>query len=208
MSAVLYLTDLVAVLLLIFVMYLRRHGRREMALAYVAVNTGVLAVAAVLAQATTGAMSATSAAGLGFGLFGVLSIIRLRSEELSHRDIAYYFGSLALGMLAGLGDPTSVMPYGFMALLLLVFAVIDLPQLTGRTVQQQVVLDRAIADPTALHDRLSHVLGVTPEQALVIKLDLVNDLTVVEVRYRRGARAVSPVEVATSSPSPTMEMTR
>jgi len=208
MSAALYFADLVAVALLVFAMYLPRQGRREMALAYLAVNTGVLAVAAVLAQATTGAMTATSAAGLGFGLFGVLSIIRLRSEELSHREIAYYFGSLAIGMLAGLGDPTSLMPYGFMALLLAVFALADLPQFARRSTQEQVVLDRAIADRTALRSRLEHVLGARPEHIQVVKLDLVNDLTIVDVRYRQMAR---PTAAAVETPSDRveqMEMTR
>ena len=36
------------------------------------------------------------------GLFGVLSIIRLRSEELAQHEVAYYFAALALGLLGGL----------------------------------------------------------------------------------------------------------
>ena len=57
-----------------------------MALAYMTVNIGVLAVADTLAASAV-------AAGLGLGLFGVLSIIRLRSEELTEREVAYYFAA-------------------------------------------------------------------------------------------------------------------
>lgn len=47
-------------------------------------------------------------AGVGLGLFGVLSIIRLRSEELSQREVAYYFASLSLGLLGGLSSNIAV----------------------------------------------------------------------------------------------------
>src|SRR5699024_10617132 len=70
--AVTIAADLVAVTLLIAI-YFRRHRRRDLVLAYLCVNIGVLAVTQVLAGSTVGA-------GLGLGLFGVLSIIRLRSS--------------------------------------------------------------------------------------------------------------------------------
>ncbi|MEZ5261836.1 MAG: DUF4956 domain-containing protein [Acidimicrobiales bacterium] len=38
---------------------------------------------------------------MGLGLFGVLSIIRLRSTELDHQATGYCFASLALGFLGG-----------------------------------------------------------------------------------------------------------
>lgn len=46
-------------------------------------------------------------ARLGLGLFGVLSIIRLRSEELAQHEIAYYFAALALGLI---GRPRCTSP--------------------------------------------------------------------------------------------------
>ena len=69
----LVLADTLAVGLLTFALYLPRHRRRDLAVAYLGVNVGVLAVAASLSSSTVGA-------GLGLGLFGVLSIIRLRSS--------------------------------------------------------------------------------------------------------------------------------
>ncbi|MDQ3113465.1 MAG: DUF4956 domain-containing protein, partial [Actinomycetota bacterium] len=86
--------DLVAIIVLAYGLYYRRHRRRDMVLAYVGLNIGVLAVAAVLSNVAV-------ATGLGLGLFGVLSIIRLRSSEISHEEVAYYFAALALGLIAG-----------------------------------------------------------------------------------------------------------
>ena len=65
-----------------------------MVLAIVSINVGVLAVALVLSRADV-------TAGLGLGLFGVLSIIRLRSQELDQEEVAYYFSAIALGLLGG-----------------------------------------------------------------------------------------------------------
>ena len=87
--------DLVAISIMVFGLYFPRHRRRDLVAAYLGVNVGVLAVANALA-------STSVSAGLGLGLFGVLSIIRLRSNELEQEEIAYYFAALALGLLGGL----------------------------------------------------------------------------------------------------------
>ena len=63
--------DLVAITVLVYGLYFRRHRRPDMVTAYLGLNVAVMALTAVLATATL-------AAGFGLGLFGVLSIIRLR----------------------------------------------------------------------------------------------------------------------------------
>ena len=80
--SVLILIDVVAILILTFGLYWPRHRRKNMVVAYLTANIGVAAVASVLASSSINA-------GLGLGLFGILSIIRLRSDELDHTDIAY-----------------------------------------------------------------------------------------------------------------------
>ena len=118
-------TDLAALALLVGALYLPRHGRRDLTAAYIGVNIGVLAVTLLLSTASVGA-------GLGLGLFGVLSIIRLRSTEIS----------------------------------------------------QVIQLDRAIADEAALTAHLEELLGARVRALEVHRLDLVNDTTLVDVRYR------------------------
>ena len=95
---VLFAIDLVAVSLLVFGLYFPRHRRRDLVVAYLGVNVGVLAVASALSTRNIGA-----GIGLGLALFGVLSIIRLRSTELDQHEVAYYFSALALGLLGALG---------------------------------------------------------------------------------------------------------
>ncbi len=169
--------DLAAALILSIALYYRRHRRRDLVVAFLGVNVGVLAVATVLGTAEV-------ALGLGLGLFGVLSIIRLRSSEISQREVAYYFAALAMGLMAGL-PTTDIWPVtGLIALILVVMWGADHPRLLSRSRHQIVRLDRAEPDETALRALLGAQLGGEVTSLTVQELDLVNDTTLVDVRYR------------------------
>lgn len=172
--------DLAAAAVLSLVLYYRRHRRRDLAIAFVGVNVGVLSVASVLGTAEV-------ALGLGLGLFGVLSIIRLRSSEISQREVAYYFAALAIGLIAGLPstDPWPVV--GLIALVLGVLWAADHPAFLSRSRHQLVKLDRAIADEGELRAELAARLGGQVTAMSVQQLDLVDDTTLVDVRYRVAA---------------------
>ncbi|SDD08441.1 protein of unknown function [Sanguibacter gelidistatuariae] len=172
--------DLAAILVLTYAVYFRRHRRREMLLAYIGLNVGVLAVTTVLATSTVGA-------GLGLGLFGVLSIIRLRSSELAQEEVAYYFAALALGLIAGLQpDPVWVAPV-FSAALVLVMFLVDSNPLHARYRRQVVTLDAVYANEAELTARLEDLLGGRVRNVIVQEIDLVRDLQRVDVRYEVDA---------------------
>jgi hypothetical protein len=189
----LYAVDLVAVTLLTFALYFPRHRRRDLVVAYLGVNVGVLAVSATLSASAV-------AAGLGLGLFGVLSIIRLRSSELSQHEVAYYFASLALGLLGGLGTSTGWLGIAGSGLILLVIALADHPRLFARHHCQLVVLDRAIADQVELVSHLEQLLGARVHTLSVQRLDLVNDSTWVDVRYSEARRLPVMTDDGTCAP--------
>lgn len=192
--------DLLAIVLLTFAIYLPRHRRTELVPAFLGVNVGVLAVSMALT-------SSAATVGLGLGLFGVLSIIRLRSSELSQREIAYYFAALTLGLLGGIGVTSLVVGIGLMALVVLALAVGDHPRVAGsqeELQQQLVVLDRAVTDPDELRDRLRALLGGEVVTARTVRLDLVNDSTQVEVGWRASGRT-SPTVQAPAGASVTRE---
>ncbi len=169
-----YLANIVAISILVFGIYLPRHHRRDLAVAYLGVNIGVMAVSVVL-------LNSSVAAGLGLGLFGVLSIIRLRSDELAQHEVAYYFTSLALGLLGGLGG--SSLTYILMALIVLVLAVADTRFFREGARRQVVNLDRAIINPEELRYELAHRLGGRVLGINVQSIDFVDDTTLVEVRF-------------------------
>lgn len=177
---VLLTCDAVAILIIVFGLYSPRYHRRDMVLAIVMINIGVVAVATVLSRAEV-------TAGLGLGLFGVLSIIRLRSEELDQEEVAYYFSAIALGILAGVHiNPDWVSP-ALMAAIVIALFLFDHPRLFASSRSQVVTLDQAITDEGALTSRLEELLGGKVLRLKVKRVDLVDDTTVVDVRYRLTA---------------------
>lgn len=144
---ILIAADLAAISILSFALYLRRHRRRDLVVSYLGMNVGVMAVAAALSGSAAGV-------GLGLGLFGVLSIIRLRSTELAQHEVAYYFSALALGLIAGLGIDPVWLPLALMAMILLVMFVGDHSRVLRAYRHQTVILDRAIAVDEELHARV------------------------------------------------------
>ena len=172
--------DLAAILILTFGLYFPRHRRRDLVVAFLVVNIGVLAVSVVLGSSSAGI-------GVGLGLFGVLSIIRLRSSEIAQHEVAYYFAALALGLFAGMSTEVSPVTVGLMGLLLLAVFLGDHSRLFQRYRQQVIVIDRAIASEPELVVYLEEMLAARVHGTAVERLDLVNDTTTVTVRYQLEA---------------------
>lgn len=191
MQALLFAMDVAAVLVLVYGIYLPRHRRRDLVLAFLGVNCGVLAVTTSLSQ-----VGESAGFGLGLGLLGVLSIIRLRSTELEHHEVAYYFAALALGVIGALGHTTPWVPACLMVLILGVLYLGDHPRWGTGHHRQIVVLDQAIADPATLIATLERLLDRRVHRASVQRLDLVNDTTLVEVVYAPGSSRPSLVDSA------------
>ena len=176
-TALMIAIDCVAIVIMTFVLYFPRHRRKDLLVAFLTVNVGVLAVSIVLATVSVGL-------GVGLGLFGVLSIIRLRSSEIKQHEVAYYFSSLALGLLAGLSTTINPVVIGLMALIVLVIAVGDHPRLFGSYRLQTIQLDTAYTDEAALTLALEGMLAARVHSVTVQHLDLINDSTLVEVRFQ------------------------
>jgi hypothetical protein len=171
-----FLLDVVAILVMTFGLYFPRHRRRDVIVAFLTINLGLLAV-------TSSFSSSQMTLGLGFGLFAVLSIIRLRSAELDQQEVAYYFASLTLGLLGGFVlDPAWLGPV-LMAVVLLALYVGDHPRLFAPYRVQSMTLDGAWTDESALVARLEELLGARVHRVKVRRVDMVEATTNVEVRY-------------------------
>jgi hypothetical protein len=183
---VLIVADVIAVNILVFGLYVPRHRRRDLVVAYLGVNVGVLAVATSLAN--VGTIGTGAGIGLGLGLFGVLSIIRLRSTELDQHEVAYYFSALALGLIGALPGTSPWLGGVLMALILVVIFIGDHRRMFRGYRRQVLVMDRAVLDEVALVAHLEQLLGARVHSASVQRVDLVNDTTVVDVRYTNAGR--------------------
>ncbi|WP_099332293.1 DUF4956 domain-containing protein [Actinomyces minihominis] len=189
--------DLVLISILVLGLYRRRHGRKDLVIALYGSNVGVMIVAFALQD-----VSATTSVGVGLGLFGVLSIIRLRSTELEQYDVAYYFSALAMGLLAGLNVGVWWVSCGLMALPILILGLVDSPHFMPGSRRQRVTLDEAVCREGLLRAQLTEILQAQVTQISVVQTDLVQDKTIVDVVYRVNPRTVEKQSAPASGYSP------
>lgn len=113
-----FAVDFVGINLMILGIYFRNYRRRDLAAVFITANLGLFAVLTVLATSTL-------TAAIGFGLFGVLSIIRLRSKEFEHIEIAYFFMALTMALITAIDTHPIQLSIALIVMLILVMMVAD-----------------------------------------------------------------------------------
>lgn len=182
------LANVTGMAILVFLVYFRRHYRRDLALAYIALSMGIFAVTLLLSESQAGM-------GLGLGLFGILSIIRLRSDTLTQEEVAYYFISLAIGLVNGLHpDPAWIAPV-ITAGLVAVMYVADHHKVGAKAERQTITLARAYPIEEDRVHALEQLLDAKVLRSIVVELDMVRDLTVIDVRYRTNGKLEDNIPV-------------
>ena len=171
--------DLVAILLMTYVLYFRRHWRSDLLLAYITLNVGIFVVMSILSTVRVDI-------AVGFGLFAILSIIRLRSSAVTQQEVAYYFVALVLGLINGidLGDRGLLVAMNI--LLLAVVFVFDSRLLRERAQRVDVHLDEVYTDKAALAAELERRLNARVMYHEVTKIDLIHHRMTIDVRFRTG----------------------
>ncbi|MGW3737255.1 DUF4956 domain-containing protein [Streptomyces sp. NPDC005148] len=168
--------DVLVILVLVGWLYRRRRSVAEMPFALAALNLGLFA-----------AMTAISAgkfpSGVGFGLFGILSLVRLRSAAFTVRDVAYAFIALVIALSNGLPQRETWMIIAIDVVLLAAVLLVDDPSSYRPTRTMKVTLDRVYRDTADLHADLTARLGTAPLAVEVDEIDYVRETTRVSARY-------------------------
>jgi len=191
--------DVLALLVLVGWLYRRRRSVPEMPLALTALNLGLFA-----------AMTAISAgkfpAGVGFGLFGILSLVRLRSAAFTVRDVAYAFIALVIALSNGLPQRESWMIIGIDLFLLVAVLLVDDPASYQPTRTMKITLDRVYRDAAHLRTDLTARLGSDPLAVEIDEIDYVRETTRVSVRYavEENARGFIPGQRDAEDSSPVL----
>jgi hypothetical protein len=89
-----------------------------------------------------------------------------------------------MGLLGGFPVTPEWITPALMGALLAAIAIGDHPRLFGSYRHQVMVLDKAYTDELELRTRLEQLLGGRVHRMAVRKVDLVEDVTAVEVRYQ------------------------
>jgi len=169
--------DVLSMLLLVGWLYRRRLAAPEMALVFTALNIGLFA-------AVTSIGAGHFPTGIGFGLFGLLSLVRLRSAAFTLKDVAYTFVALVLALVNGLPDRSLLMVVMLDVLLLVAIWLVDETRSrTPTTRLMRVTLDTAVTDLAAALDEVRRRVAVEPLSVVVEDVDLVRETTRVAVRY-------------------------
>jgi hypothetical protein len=179
------LVDIAAIFLLAYALYFRRHRRADLLLGYVALNVGIFVSMALLTRVRVDI-------ALGFGLFAILSMIRLRSSTVTQQEVAYYFVALVMGLVNGIGLDDRRLAVLINVVLLVTMAVVDSTKLRDRARRMDVTLDTVHTDEAALVADLESRLGGQVMRHEVNQVDYVRQTMIVDVRYRAGTRPVEP----------------
>jgi hypothetical protein len=170
--------DVVAIVVLTYAIYFRRHRRRDLLMACVSFNVALFLVVTVLAH---GPSEVGLAAGIG--LFGAVSLIRLRSEELSYIEVAYFFSALALALINGFGLDNQLTAVLLSAILLATVYAVDRVEPSHDVRRIRLVLDSVYGDETLLRAELERRLGAEIVEVDVREIDFVRETTQLVARY-------------------------
>ena len=181
--------DLVAVAALVYGLFHPRHRRMDLVVVYAMFNVGVFLALSVI-------VAGEVSMGVGLGLFAVLSIVRLRSEPFSNRELAYFFVALVIALVCALdiGHPAYA---GLLAGIALLAAwAIDHPRLSRPTRRLEVTLERVFSDDAELREHLRErlrapVLAVTVREVDYVRETMRLDVRVGEEEPPDGAVAVA-----------------
>lgn len=170
--------DILTMLLLVGWLYRSAQSLPGMPLVMSAFNAGLFGAVTVFFQAGN-ALSA----GLGFGLFAILSMIRLRSMAFTVKDVAFIFLALILGVVNGLPGT----PWGLLAAfnigLLIVVALTDTRRDFRPTRVMRLTLEQAYSDPLEVRALLEERLGLQITQIVIQEIDFVRETTELKVSY-------------------------
>lgn len=170
-----------AVVVLMFALYYPRYKHKEMVIAGTLFNVFAFAVLSVLS-------SVQFSVAAGFGLFAILALFTLRSEQIAKSDIAYFFGAISVAVITSvLGTQIEFVLMMLTVVLVAVF-VIDHPKVLRSANQMRVTLDsipsHVVSNPAALNQALSERLGVTVIGVRITSIDYVTEVVKAEVDYR------------------------
>jgi hypothetical protein len=174
--------DLIAIATLVYGVFNPRHRRMDLVVVYALFNIGLFLALLVIAG---GELSM----GVGFGLFAVLSIVRLRSEPFSNRELAYFFVALVLALVCAIDVGSLAFSCMLAAVALLAAWAIDHPRLSEPTRRLEVMLELVFSDDDALRRHLEERLNASVRQFSVLEIDYVRETTRAEVRYVPAASA-------------------
>ena len=174
--------DVAAMVALVFGMYYRRYRDKELVTAAALFNVFAFAVLTILSNVQFSVAA-------GFGLFAILALFSLRSEQISKTEITYFFGSIAIAVICSVQGTTIAFVAAVVTLILIAAWIIDHPRILRSADGVKITLDKidahALSKPEVMRADLSARLGVEVMSYQITALDYINDMARINVFYRK-----------------------
>jgi hypothetical protein len=177
-----FLINLVAMVALVFGLYYRRYRDKELVTAASLFNIFAFGVLSILS-------SVEFSLAAGFGLFAILALFTLRSEQISKVEITYFFGSVAIAVICAIPGTELAFTLAVVAMVLIGAMIFDHPAILASSDGVKITLDKiehdALSDPAKMRADLSERLGVDVMSYQITALDYINDMARLNVFYRK-----------------------
>lgn len=174
--------NLFAMTLLVFGLYYLRYRDKELVTAASLFNIFAFGVLSIL-----GSVEFSLAAG--FGLFAILALFTLRSEQISKIEITYFFGSISIAVICSIQGTTLPFVGVVVSMVILGAYVFDHPRILRSVDGIKVTLDKidpdALSDPAKMRGALSSRLGVRVMSYQIVALNYITDMAQINVFYRK-----------------------
>ena len=175
--------NIVAMTVLVFGLFYLRYRDKELVTAASLFNIFAFGVLSIL-----GTVEFSLAAG--FGLFAILALFTLRSEQISKIEITYFFGSVAIAVINSVQGTSLAFAAGVTLLVVAGAWLIDHPKVLQSVDGIRITLDKidhhALSQPERMRDDLSARLGVQVMSYQITALDYINDMARITVFYRKA----------------------
>jgi hypothetical protein len=183
LAIVRFIINVVASQILLMGFYYRRYRDKELVTTASMFNIFAFGALTILSQVQFSVQA-------GFGLFAMLALFSLRSEQISKIEITYFFGSLVIAVICAVGGPDMTFVLLVVALVLAGAFVFDHPRFLRSADGVKITLDKidghALSNPAQMRADLSKRLGVDVVSYQITGLDYINDMARVSVFFRRA----------------------
>lgn len=171
--------DVLTLLVLVGWLYRGQQSVPSMPLTFASLNIGIFAAVTAFTSTGTGVLTA----GLGFGLFAILQMIRLRSTAFTVKDVSYTFLVLITGLVNALPGLAWPLVIALDVAMILAVAITDVGRAAKTTRVMRLTLDQAHSDPLELRTMLQERLGLEIESVIIKEIDFVRDTTDLRLAY-------------------------
>ncbi len=177
-----FAVNVAAMTLLVFGLFYRRYRDKELVTAASLFNIFAFGVLTI-----RGSVEFSLAAG--FGLFAILALFTLRSEQITKIEITYFFGAVAIAVICSIQGTTLPFVVTVITLVLLGAYLFDHPRILKSVDGIKVTLDKiepdALSDTEKMRRELSERLGVEVMSFQIVALNYITDMAQISVFYRK-----------------------